>query len=120
MDSASVLRFQEEVRPYLKMLRVASRTIIDQDVSKYPIFVFHTDGVVLGIELANADKVNGNWSVNASTLEEFVAKRLIEDAKIETFKKSFKDPEAFLCLFVVAADQSAQFIFLPQELIGAN
>ena len=50
MDSASVLRFQEEVRPYLKMLREASLTIIDQDVSKHPIFVFHTDGVELLIK----------------------------------------------------------------------
>jgi len=120
MDSASVLRFHEEVRPYLKMLREASRTIIDQDVSNHPIFIFYTDDIELGIELVNAEKVNGNWSVNASTLEEFVAKRLIEDAKIEAFKKSFKDPQEFFCLFVVAADQSAQFIFVPQQLIGAN
>ena len=67
MDSASVLRFQEEVRPYLKMLREASRTIIDQDVSVHPIFVFHTDDLELGIEIANSEVVNGNWSVNAST-----------------------------------------------------
>jgi hypothetical protein len=120
MDSASVLRFQEEVRPYLKMLREASRTIIDQDVSLHPIFVFHTDDLELGVEVANADNVSGNWSVNASTLEEFVAKRLIEDAKIDTFKETFKDPEEYFCLFVVAADQSAQFIFVPQELTGAN
>jgi len=120
MDSASVLRFQEEVRPYLKMLREASRTIIDQEVSNHPIFVFHTDDLELGIELANTEKISGKWSVNASILEEFVAKRLIEDAKIEAFKKSYKDPDAFFCLFVVAADQSAQFIFVPQNLIGAN
>ncbi len=120
MDSASVLRFHEEVRPYLKMLRQASRTIIDQDVSLYPIFIFHMDDLTLGIELANAENVNGKWSVNASTLEEFVAKRLIEDARIDSFKDTFKDPEEFFCLFVVAEDQSAQFIFVPQELIGAN
>ncbi len=120
MDSVSVLRFQEEVRPYLKMLRKASRAIIDQDVSRHPIFVFHTDDLELGIELAKVDNVNGNWSVNASTLEEFVAIRLIEDAKLESFKKTFKDPDEFFCLFVVAEDESAQFIFIPHELVGAN
>jgi hypothetical protein len=102
------------------MLREASRTIIDQDVSLYPIFIFHATDLELGIELAKAENVSGNWSVNASTLEEFVAKRLIEDARIDSFKDTFKDPDEFFCLFVVADEQSAQFIFVPQDLIGAN
>ncbi len=120
MDSAGFLRFQEEVKPYLTMLREANRTIIDEEVSSHPIFVFHTHDVELGIELTSAEDIAGNWSVRASTLEEFVARRLIEEEKLESFKKTFKDPEAFFCLFVVQPDQSAQFIFVPQVMAGAN
>ena len=120
MDSVSFLKFQEEVKPYMPMLREANRTIIDGEVSSHPIFIFHSDDLELGIELAKADDIAGNWSVRASTLEEFVAKRLIEEGKLESFKQTFKDPEAYLCLFVVEPDQSAQFIFVPQVLVGAN
>ena len=120
MDSASFLRFQEEIKPYMAMLREANRTIIDEEVSSHPIFVFHSEDVELGIELASATDVAGNWSVRASTLEEFVARQLIEESKLEAFKQTFKDPEAFLCLFVVQPDQSAQFIFVPQIMAGAN
>ena len=120
MDSADILRFNEEVRPYLKMLSQANRAILDQDVSLHPIFVFHLEGVELGIELTNANEINGNWSVNASSLEEFVVKRLIEESNIKSFKEAYKDPESFFCLFVVGTDQSAQFIFVPHVLSGEN
>ena len=114
------MRFQEEVRPYLPMLREASRTIIDQEVSSHPIFIFYTEDIAIGIELANFEQVNGNWSVNASTLEEFVVKNLIQTDKLEAFKETFKDPEKYFCLFVVEPDQSAQFIFVPHIMVGAN
>ena len=120
MDSAGYLRFQEEVKPYLNMLRDASRTIIDQEVSSYPIFIFHVDDVEIGIELTNADLIKGNWSVRASTLEEFASRRLIEGEKLEDFKNTYKDAEKYFCLFVIEPDQSAQFIFIPQVLVGAN
>ena len=120
MDSAGYLRFQEEVKPYLTMLRQASRTIIDQEVSSHPIFIFHLQYVEIGIELADADEIGGKWSVRASTLEEFVSKSLIEQARLEAFKGTFKDPEKYFCLFVVEPDQSAQFIFVPHVIVGEN
>lgn len=119
MESVQYLRFKEGVRPYLKMLKKASDTIIDQGVSKHPIFVLHRQEVELGIELAKHDQVSGQWSVNASTLEEFVAKNLIEPAKVEAFKQTFKDPETHLCLFVIN-EGDADFVFIPKELSGAN
>lgn len=119
MDSVKYLKFKEEVRPYLKMLRKASETIIDQGVSRHPIFVFHRQHVELGIEVVKQETVTGAWSVNASTLEEFVTKQLIQEDKIEAFKKTFKDPQKHFCLFVLD-NGNAQFVFIPQELTGAN
>lgn len=119
MDSVRYLKFKEEVRPYLKMLRQASRTIIDEGVSRHPIFVFHHDSIEIGLKLVEAVQTTGHWTVNASTLEEFVARRLIEEAKVQAFIKTFKDPEKHFCLFVLE-DERAEFVFLPQELTGAN
>ncbi len=91
-----------------KALRKASNTIINEGVSKYPIFIVHQQPVNMGILLIEEKE----WSFSASTLEEFVAKNLIEGAKIEGFKRVYKAPEQFLCLFVVK-EQDAQFVFAP-------
>lgn len=102
----------EELRVYFPMLREARRTILDQDVSLYPVFIFHQQEIELGIEIADRHKVRGNWSVNASTLEEFVAKQVIEEDKLEDLKEKFTSPEDAYCLFVLS-EMGAQFIFLP-------
>ena len=57
--------------------------------------------------------------MSASTLEEFVAKNLIAESKVDAFRTTYKDPEEFLCLFLIE-DETAEFIFLPQELPGEN
>jgi hypothetical protein len=119
MDSVRYLKFKEEVRPYLKMMRQASKTIINEGVSRHPIFVFHHDTLEIGLKLVEAVQTTGQWSVNASTLEEFVARRLIQESKVPAFIETFKDPEKHFCLFVLEGEQ-AEFVFLPQELTGAN
>lgn len=93
--------------------------IRDEDVSNYPIFVFHQQEIELGVSLIDNEKVAGNWSVNASTLEEFVARQLIEEDHVQGFKKHYRDPETHFCLFVLS-ELGAEFIFIPQELTGDN
>jgi hypothetical protein len=119
MRDVKYLRLREEIKPYLKMLREASRTIRDQDVSNYPIFVFHQQIIELGVSLVDRDETSGNWSVNASTLEEFVARQLIDQEAIPGFKKHYHDPDTHHCLFVLS-ELGAEFVFLPQELAGDN
>lgn len=119
MRSVKYLKLREELKPYFKVLREASNTIRDQEVSNYPIFVFHQQEIEIGVELVDRAKVQGNWSVNASTLEEFVARQLIEEENIPGFKKHFCDPNTHFCLFLVT-EIDAEFIFIPQELTGDN
>ncbi len=120
MDSVEYLKLKEEIRPYLKMLREASSTIIEQDVSEHPIFVFHKEYLELGVPLADSNSVSGSWSVRASTLEEFVARQLIGQDRVDSFKSAYKDPEEWFCLFIVQSEQDARFVFIPHELSGAN
>lgn len=119
MRDVKYLRFREEIKPYLRMLREASRMIRDQEISHYPIFVFHQQEIELGVSLVDKEGVSGNWSVNASTLEEFAARQLIEEEHLHGFRKHYRDPDTHFCLFVLS-ELGAEFVFIPQELTGDN
>jgi hypothetical protein len=106
------LQLQEELSVYQKLMSEASSVILDQEVTKYPIFVAHQQEVEIGIPIAERGKVAGNWSIHASSLEEFVSKNIVFPEKIEEFKQNFKDPEMYACVFVLS-ELGAQFIYLP-------
>ena len=98
----------------MKMLQEAADTILNEGVSQYPIFIAHKNEVEsIGIALADKDKVKGNWSINASTMEQFTSKGLISVEKVDSFKTIYKDPKKFICIFTLS-EMGADFIFLPR------
>ncbi len=105
---------QKELEPYKKVLGQASDIIQEKEVSKYPIFVFHQHDVEVGIPIVEKEKAQGNWNINASSMEEFSSKSLLQEEKVEEFISVFKDPSTHLCLFVIS-ELGAQFIFLDRE-----
>lgn len=105
---------KKELLIYLPMMNQASDTVMDQDVSKYPIFVFHQLEVEIGINVVDRTKVKGNWSVNVSTLEEFVSKQLIAEENVKSFQEKYEDPALHFCLFVLS-ELGAEFIFIPRK-----
>jgi len=107
-------QFQKEMKPYIKALAQAAGIILEQDISSFPIFVVHQHTLDIGINIVDREKVEGNWSVNASTLEEFVTKQIIAPEKVEDFKMVYKNSGEKLCLFVLS-ELGANFIFLPKE-----
>ncbi|MBK7409411.1 MAG: hypothetical protein IPJ40_16070 [Saprospirales bacterium] len=115
MDKKQQLKILDiELAPYRKAMSQAVDTILEQEVSKYPIMVVHQHEIELGIPFIHREEVKGNWSVNASTLEEFVAKRIINENMVDHFRSVYKDPEQELCLFLLS-ELGAKFIFLPRE-----
>jgi len=106
-------QLEKDLKHYQGFLSYTSDTIIDQDVSEYPIFVIHRQGINVGIPL-NTDHLEGSWVVNASSLEEFATKQLIEPTKVDAFKSVYKSPKDFLNLFVVDGD-NANFVFIPRD-----
>ena len=106
-------QLETEITPYKPILAKAADAVLDQDVSMYPIFVIHQQTIEIGLPIASPKTVKGKWSANASTLEEFVAKRLIENERVENFKKVYKNPETHLCLFILS-DLGATFVFIPR------
>jgi len=106
------LKLEEELKRFRLIMKKASTGLLDQEVTKYPIFALHKQELELGVILVARDNDNSPWSIHVSTLEEFNVKGLIPDEKVKEFIKVFKDPEEFHCLFVIS-ELGAQFIFLP-------
>jgi len=106
------LALQQQLQPYKKILAQAADVILDENVSKYPIFIIHQQELNMGVSLVEAGE-KMKWSVNASTLEEFVTKELIFMEKAQDFISTYKNPEEHLCLFVLS-ELGAQFIFIPR------
>ncbi|MEL6987871.1 MAG: hypothetical protein AAGK97_08580 [Bacteroidota bacterium] len=107
------LQLEQELAPYKTLMEKAMNSIMDQEISSYPIFVVHQHEVELGVPVVDKDEVAGSWSVNASSLEEFTYKRVIEEQRVEDFKKIYKDPKDFFCVFVLS-ELGANFIFVPK------
>lgn len=94
-------------------LKDASYHIRRQKVSEYPIFIIAKTEISLGALLVGKqDKPELKWNYNASYLQEFVQKKVIEAEKEELFAKTYKNPDEFCCLFVID-DDFTNFIFIP-------
>ena len=93
-------------------------TITAEDVSRYPIFVVSQEDIELGISIAQKNVHAGNWNVNASTLEEFVAKNVIHSDKVDEFREVYKPSTAQICVFL-NWQGAFTFIFLPRLYINS-
>ncbi len=105
---------ERELKPYMEVFQKATDTILDQEVSDYPIMVVHQEEVVVGLPVVDRKKVDGNWSVNASTLEEFMMKKLITEEKFESFKSLYENHPEHVCLFLLS-EFGANFVFLKRN-----
>jgi hypothetical protein len=91
----------------------AADTIREQDVSNYPIFVAAQQEVEIGIPLLTVGQLPNNWLINASTLEEFHSKRLIDEEKINDFRNLYKSRSSEICIFAFLTEGVAKFVFIP-------
>ncbi|MBK7873024.1 MAG: hypothetical protein IPJ74_21310 [Saprospiraceae bacterium] len=108
------IQLQQDLKPYLPMLQKAADTVLDQDISRYPIFVVHRQDLELGIPLVAHGAQEPKWSIHITTLEELATKRLVEMDKVDGFRQVFKDPQDYLCLFAWN-ESDASFVFMPRE-----
>ena len=91
---------------------MAAETIRTENVSNYPIFVATKLEIDLGIALLLRGDLPDDWAVNASTLEEFHAKRIIDVEKIEEFRTLYRQHNEDICVFVLS-EGGAKFVFIP-------
>ncbi len=86
--------------------------IMVEGLSKYPVFIAHQHEVALGEVIFDRHEMNTDWTIQASTLEEFIERGVIKKELKERFVDTYKNPDKFMCVFVVVPE-GANFVFFP-------
>jgi len=109
-----LLSLKKDLKLYSESIREVSVEIMVEGLSRYPIFVAHQHEVKLGEPILDRWDLNTEWSIHASTLEEFVERGIIKKELEARFIKSYKNPHDFMCVFVVVPE-GANFVYYPYE-----
>ena len=99
---------------YSDSIKEVAVEIMAEGLSAHPVFIAHQHEVALGELILDKDELGTNWSVHASTLEEFVDRGVIKEERKAHFIKRYKRPEDFMCLFVIVPE-GANFVFYPYK-----
>lgn len=103
---------EQDLKFYAESIKEVATEIMVEGISAYPIFIAHQHQVNVGELILDKDELNTNWTIQASTLEEFVEKGIIKPDKKENFMKNYKNAHQFMCLFVIVPE-GANFVFYP-------
>lgn len=110
-----LVSLEKDLELYSDSIKEVAIDIMMEGISTHPIFIAHQHIVSIGELILNRDDLNTNWSIQASTLEEFVEKGIINREKKPLFLKSYKKPEDFMCVFVIVPE-GANFIYYPYHV----
>ena len=86
--------------------------IMVEGLSKYPIFIAHQHEVKLGEVIFDRHEMNTDWTIQASTMEEFMERGVIKKELRQRFIDTYKNPDKFMCVFVIVPE-GANFVFFP-------
>ncbi|MFN0255674.1 hypothetical protein [Pedobacter ureilyticus] len=107
-----LVSLEKDLAFYADSIKEVAVEIMVEGISATPIFIAHQHEVKLGEMILNREELNTNWTIQASTLEEFIEKGIIKPEKKEHFLKNYKTPEDFMCVFVIVPE-GANFIYYP-------
>lgn len=105
---------EADLKFYSESIKEVASEIMIEGISAYPVFAAHQHELLLGELILDRHELHTEWTIHASTLEEFVEKGIVNPDKKERFIKNFKDPNKFMCLFVVVPE-GANFVFFPYQ-----
>jgi hypothetical protein len=114
LSEDQIVRLEKELESLLEPMGKAADTILDEDVSNYPIFVLSRQEVEIGIPLFEGAAGSAGWLIHASTLEELAAKKIISMERVDDFRSVYKSHQDFLCLFILDGAE-ATFVFVPRK-----
>ena len=107
-----LLSLEKDLEFYADSIKEVAVEIMVEGISSNPIFIAHQHEISIGEIILNREELNTEWTIQASTLEEFVEKGIILKDKQAHFLKSYKKPEDYMCVFVVVPE-GANFIYYP-------
>ena len=107
-----LVSLERDLKFFYESIREVAVEIMVEGLSNYPIFIAHQHELNLGELILDRNDLNTEWSIHASTLEEFVDKGVIKPILKDRFVNTYKDPYEYMCLFVVVPE-GANFVFYP-------
>lgn len=111
-DQSPLKSLKVDLDFYKEAIKEVSEDIIGNEISQYPIFIAHQHEVSIGETILDRNELNTQWTIQASTLEEFIEKGIVKDDRKAFFEKQFKPASEFMCLFVIVPE-GANFVFYP-------
>jgi len=93
-------------------IKEASYQIRTRGFSEFPIFPVCKQEQPVGQLLYEKGTFGIEWNFYASMLQEFIERKLISEEKEDSFRKAYKNPDEFCCLFVVD-EGFTNFLFIP-------
>lgn len=99
-----------------ELLKETAVEMVEGGYTSYPIFIAHQmeEALKVGEPLIDHKELGLGWSVQASTLQEFLEKGLIKKDREAFFKETYKDPMNFACFFLIDGAEG-HFVFVPFE-----
>ena len=107
-----LVSLEKDLKFFNESIREVAVEIMVEGLSKYPIFIAHQHEISLGEVILDRHDLNTEWTIHASTLEEFVEKGVIKELLKERFLSTYKNPNDFMCVFVVVPE-GANFVYYP-------
>lgn len=98
------------------VLKEAAYQVKSRGFSDYPIFPISKEKQPIGQLFLGKEEKNLEWNYYITYVDEFLQRKLIAEDALEDFKKAYKDPDEFCCLFVMdGAFTSFVYIPYPEE-----
>lgn len=108
LDSLQII-----IKQYQSVFQQALNTVIQEDVSNYPILVAYPQHIQAQIGISIFDvEPSQDWGFSLTTLEELAVKKIMEMAKISEFRELYKQRNEHFCVFLIEENKT-QWIFFP-------
>ena len=109
-----LVSLRRDLKMFSESIHEVAIEIMVEGLSKYPIFVAHQHELKLGELILDRVELGSEWSIHASTLEEFLEVGIVKAELKKRFIENYKNPKDFMCVFVVVPE-GANFVFVPYE-----
>src|SRR6201994_3251285 len=107
-----LVSLEKDLKFFNESIREVAIEIMVEGLSQYPIFIAHQHELELGEIILDRHEINSEWTIHASTLEEFMERGVIKRELKQRFIDTYKNPDKFMCVFVVVPE-GANFVFFP-------
>jgi hypothetical protein len=107
-----LVSLERDLKFFNESIREVAVEIMVEGLSLHPIFIAHQHELKLGELILDRIELNTEWSIHASTIEEFTERGIIKPELKERFLTTYKNPNDFMCLFVVVPE-GANFVYYP-------